>query len=291
MDKLSKIIDNSTINKYYVFRSENFRTPSKMEMDLGLWVDRIGARTDNVKPDKMRLLGLYAAVHIEKGNGIFISRTKGSMKATAGDIMLVFPDEPSLYYPETDTWKTKWIVWDGKEAHLLQKLGILKQENPLVHSYGAFFDKIFTSLQFLMRREDVPSLLERKNSILSLILHLNRSLDKNKDSFHSSLIIEKALKRIQDNTGGNEIPIPALAKECNLSQTHFRRLFKAYTGRSPKDYMLSLKISEAKKMLSEGRNIKECAELLGFNDVFYFMRTFKNMSGMTAGNFMKTLSS
>jgi AraC-like DNA-binding protein len=76
-----------------------------------------------------------------------------------------------------------------------------------------------------------------------------------------------------------------LASECNLSPTHFRRIFDKYTGSSPKEFILSMKISKAKQLLSEGKSIKEVAELSGFNDIFYFMRAFKKMSGITAGRF------
>jgi transcriptional regulator GlxA family with amidase domain len=84
-----------------------------------------------------------------------------------------------------------------------------------------------------------------------------------------------------------DMAVPGLAWRFTLSTTHFRNLFKAYTDRSPKEFMVFLRITKAQELLSGGMRIKEVAERVGFKDEFYFMRMFKKLTGTPPGKFVK----
>jgi iron complex transport system substrate-binding protein len=79
-----------------------------------------------------------------------------------------------------------------------------------------------------------------------------------------------------------------LAGRLNLSKTHFRRLFHAYTGKSPKEFLVSIRIAEAKHLLLEGMPMKQVAIAVGYEDLFYFMRVFKKNVGIPPGLFANT---
>lgn len=274
-------MDEKNILIAEVIRSEIFRTPLGFEKDLGLWVDRIGESISSEKPEKLRILGLYAAVYIEKGEGCYISGNASAKNVKAGDVMIVYPKIPTRYYPK-DEWKSKWIVWGGPEAERLERTGYLKET--IVHDRNESVKKAYLSLFRIKSREDIESVLERKKILLQMILDLYRTSKEKTVASQNEVLIEKLIDRITENPCG-DYPVVKLASECNLSPTHFRRLFDKYTGSSPKEFILSMKISRAKQLLSEGKSIKESAELSGFNDTFYFMRAFKKMTGITAGRF------
>ena len=46
-----------------------------------------------------------------------------------------------------------------------------------------------------------------------------------------------------------DVSMPEIAERLNVSYTKFRRLFKEYTGMSPAQYFINLKIHRAKEML------------------------------------------
>lgn len=276
-------MDKKNISKTEVIRSEQFRTPLGFEKDLGLWVDRIGESISSEKPEKLRILGLYAAVYIEKGEGGYISGNASPKNVKAGDVMIVYPKIPTRYYPK-DEWKSKWIVWGGPEAERLERTGYLKET--IVHDRNESVKKAYLSLFRIKSREDIESVLERKKILIQMILDLYRSSREKAEYSQNDILIGRLIDRISENPG-SDYSIVRLASECNLSPTHFRRLFYKYTGSSPKEFILSMKISRAKQMLSEGKSIKEAAELSGFNDIFYFMRAFKKMTGITSGRFNK----
>jgi len=79
--------------------------------------------------------------------------------------------------------------------------------------------------------------------------------------------------------------VSQLAQRCCISETHFRRLFKRYTGITPKDYILAAQISKAKQLLAQGTSIKQTAKQIGCKDVCYFMRIFKKHTNQTAAQF------
>jgi AraC-like DNA-binding protein len=281
MDDKNIIMDKKNITKTDVIRSEQFRTPLGFEKNLGLWVDRIGQAVDTKRSEKLRILGLYAAVYVEKGEGYYISGNASPKNAKAGDVMIVYPKIPTRYYPK-DEWKSLWVVWGGPEAECLEKTGYLKEV--IIHDKGESVRKAYMSLLRIKSREDIESVLERKKILIQMILELYRNSKEKIPVSQNEILLGKLIDRISEDPC-RDFSVVKLASECNLCPTHFRRLFEKYTGSSPKEFILSMKVSRAKQLLSEGKTIKEAAELSGFNDVFYFMRAFKKMTGTTAGKF------
>ena len=73
-----------------------------------------------------------------------------------------------------------------------------------------------------------------------------------------------------------------IAKQLNISYSGFRRAFKEFTGTSPSQYMLELKLNEAKLMLSTtNQPVKEISYSLNFENPDYFPIFFKNRTGKT----------
>ena len=71
-----------------------------------------------------------------------------------------------------------------------------------------------------------------------------------------------------------------LAELCNLSSTHFRRLFCEKMGKSPMQYRESIRIHWAKKLLqTQMFTIAEVAEQLGYSDVYHFSKVIKKHTG------------
>ena len=58
-------------------------------------------------------------------------------------------------------------------------------------------------------------------------------------------------------------------------------MFKNYTGVSPLQYQLDLKVLRAKEMLLQtDRTVKEISYALGFQSIYYFSRVFKSKLGV-----------
>ena len=71
------------------------------------------------------------------------------------------------------------------------------------------------------------------------------------------------------------LQISALARECGMSETYFRRLFHEAYGVSPKQYIQGLRFRLAKSMLTgTDRPIADIARECGFENICTFSRAF-----------------
>ena len=83
-----------------------------------------------------------------------------------------------------------------------------------------------------------------------------------------------------------------LAKLCGLSERHFFRRFKEATGFSPINWLRRERISLAQaKLLERGSSIKQIADQVGYNDVFFFSRDFKRHTGSCPSEYRRERSS
>ncbi len=271
------------------YRDERFRTPLKEETEIGLWVDRIGWGKDNFIGPRRRILGKYCANFVVSGHGELVSASIGKRRLYPGDVIFSFPEEPSAYYP-SDHWESKWIVWNGPEACNLEKLGFLNVMEPVMHDPDGVVLEAFGLLSVIENDRSVESILERKTIILNMILKLFRMQRKRKRErererhYVYNYRVREAVDFLRAHYR-EPMLMSKLAWQFNLSPSHFRRVFKDYTGNTPKELMTSLRISRAKELLSAGRQIKEVSGLVGYNDVFYFMRLFKKHVKMPPGRF------
>jgi AraC-like DNA-binding protein len=75
------------------------------------------------------------------------------------------------------------------------------------------------------------------------------------------------------------LQVARLAALVHISPSHYFALFKRRTGCAPIDFFIRLRIEQACRLLDETlMNVKEVAAVLGYDDPFYFSRTFKSVS-------------
>lgn len=81
---------------------------------------------------------------------------------------------------------------------------------------------------------------------------------------------------------GRDWTIAAMARRCALSPPHFNRLWRQAWGMAPIQYVLRQRVRRAIQFLRESDlPIQQIAESLGYNDVFFFHRQFRRLTGAT----------
>ncbi|KPQ19396.1 MAG: AraC family transcriptional regulator [Algoriphagus marincola HL-49] len=87
-----------------------------------------------------------------------------------------------------------------------------------------------------------------------------------------------------------KISLDEMAAVANLSKEAFCRYFKLRTRKTFTQYLLQLRINEAQKLLQEtDLGISEIAYQVGFENLSYFNRSFKNLTGIPPKAFRKSL--
>ncbi len=81
------------------------------------------------------------------------------------------------------------------------------------------------------------------------------------------------------------VRLSELADLTGLSKTYVIPSFRRLVGMPPYEWLLQLRIEEARKHLQMGRPISELPTELGFSDQSHFHRRFKNITGMTPATY------
>lgn len=98
-------------------------------------------------------------------------------------------------------------------------------------------------------------------------------------------VLKPALEYIE-NQPFEAYSIEDLAQMCGMSSGGFRRLFKQYTRKSPKEYISDIKLKVAKTLLEESdMTVGDIAEILHFDTSAYFCRFFKQKTGLSPSSY------
>jgi AraC family transcriptional regulator len=99
----------------------------------------------------------------------------------------------------------------------------------------------------------------------------------------------RSLRRLEEYVRENltqPICLAELSGIAGLSKRHFLRAFQESVGATPYNYVLSLRIDEAKRRLSEtGDSIVDVALATGFSHAQHFSTSFKKATGLTPSAF------
>jgi AraC-like DNA-binding protein len=80
----------------------------------------------------------------------------------------------------------------------------------------------------------------------------------------------------------NNLTLEDISKAAGMTPKYFYRLFREMTQRSPIDYLNYYRIEcSCTQLVSTDASIAEIALNCGFNDISYFIETFKKYSGIT----------
>ena len=97
--------------------------------------------------------------------------------------------------------------------------------------------------------------------------------------------VQKAIRLMQANLSRRLLP-GEIANAVNLSLAHLRYLFKAETGVSPAQYLRSLRMQEAGRLLETTfLSVKEVMHRIGVYDESHFTRDFKKVYGLTPAQY------
>lgn len=78
------------------------------------------------------------------------------------------------------------------------------------------------------------------------------------------------------------LKLEQLADFAGFSASHFRRVFKSITGKNLTQYMQTLRVEEACRLLkSSSMSVEHIAEEVGYLDMKHFYSVFKRVSGKT----------
>lgn len=249
-----------------------------------LWIDRVGERTSRVAMTAPRLLGMYGVVHVVKGRGRLHSPPTGWRSLRAGDAFYLFPDTPNVF-ESAGEWTCGSIVFDGPLANSLKNAGFMSPSEPVIRDESGLAIRACRSIARLMTKVDRRSVLRRSVLLQQLIVDLDdRRVAHGDPRRHLIDGIEAYL----DAHCAETVDPARVAERFGVSYSHLRRLFRRHAGMGIKKYVTLRRVDRARRIIAEGdRSLKETAGMCGYDDVYHFMRVFKNVVGVPPGRFAK----
>ena len=78
-----------------------------------------------------------------------------------------------------------------------------------------------------------------------------------------------------------KMTISEFAKRLHVSPTVLKKAFSATTGKGVMEYFMELKISEAQRLIGEGKSLSYISDHLGFSSQCYFSTVYRRVMGVT----------
>lgn len=104
----------------------------------------------------------------------------------------------------------------------------------------------------------------------------------------AKLLVEKAIKYIEENYHDSELSVDALCQHLNVSATYFSTLFKKETGINFINYLTNVRMEKALQMLNTTEEkTYNIAEKVGYTEPNYFSYVFKKHYGISPSNYRK----
>src|SRR5690606_12861615 len=237
--------------------------------------------------NKGRILDGYYIVFITSGHGIFESAETSKYVVEAGSCFILFPGVWHRYKPDPSIgWEEYWVGFDGSyPQQTITKF--FDPKDPIIKTgLNKELLTAFTQLLGLVSQAQIgyPQLIA--GITMQILALLNRvKLTENTENDPESVWVSQVIFLLQQQLNDN-INMEELASRFPISYSKFRKVFKKYTGTSPNQYHLDLRLNKAKELLENtNMNIKEVGYYTGFDSPHYFSRLFKKKFGNSPKGF------
>lgn len=151
------------------------------------------------------------------------------------------------------------------------------------------FENLFRLIYIERTNEGLYCMTKCKKWLYEIIFRIKQDCREMYVPNHKAIRLKPAFDYISANFLTENINTAALAKLCNMSESHFRDIFKQTTGYTPKHYINSVKINYAAELILKRnyKNINDISTASGFNDLSYFSRIFLKIFGIRPSTYIK----
>ncbi len=99
--------------------------------------------------------------------------------------------------------------------------------------------------------------------------------------------LKKILTYLRQNYD-KQLTLTDMAQAAGMSPKYFCYFFKEMTGKTPVEYLKGFRIEKAsRKLLNTDASVTDIAFACGFNDLSYFIKTFKSVKNVSPAKFRK----
>ncbi|TYP79162.1 helix-turn-helix transcriptional regulator [Paenibacillus methanolicus] len=261
----------------------HFLTPTEFEKAGAAWPIRIGMNI--AKPHYHigpRISPYYYLIFVLEGEGEF-RQSGGEYLLAAGDLFCLFPQVTHEYWTNPlKRLRKLFFAFEGKGAlSLLARAGLTPQRP---HASGGATNEA-SALAEELRRLAAESGGGSDLLRLSLFLRIFDALSLRSASYSVSAGQDTWLQNGRaylDIHYAEDIAIERVAAAVGVERSHFTKMFRHAYGMPPMQYLLRLRMNEARLLLEQtGYTVADIARSVGYPDLFSFSKAFKKHAGIS----------
>jgi signal transduction histidine kinase/ligand-binding sensor domain-containing protein/AraC-like DNA-binding protein len=141
---------------------------------------------------------------------------------------------------------------------------------------------------YLIKPFDSQELQIRVKNLIEIRRKLQAAFKDSKVSFREEKLLspvdqrflERVMAIISDKLADEHFDVKQFSYKIGMSGTQLRRKMNALTGQSPNQFIRSMRLKEAARLIrEEQQTVSEAAYLTGFNSLSYFSKCFKEEFG------------
>ena len=245
---------------------------------LGFYPDALGHRMSRPAPDD------HLLIYCRAGQG-WLQTEDGRLAIGGGDLLLLPKGQAHAYGADPDKpWTLYWVHFDGElVADFLRPLG----KGPLwrIGVQPRLLTEFDALLNLRKQGLSLPHFIYAAHQLQALLASL--AVLPARAKLKSGRVLDvDAVQAVMRSHLHDSLNLDALAAQFKLSRFHFAKTYRALTGHAPIQDFIQLKMAHACRLLDEGeQGIREVAEQLGYEDVYYFSRLFRKVVGMAPSHY------
>lgn len=209
-------------------------------------------------------------------DGIFNTEIDGVTYHLKKGAVVLYPPKYKYHYWGEPPAKYSCAHFTGSYAeNLLMDLGFPLEPYVLKGEFSPKINDLFDK----MMEQNLINAMFLQHSLACLLEEILLTIAVNREKSGGYRTFKKSIKYIRANYT-KKIQVPYLAKLEGISNSRYDTLFSKEMGKTPMEYILSLRLSKAcELLLSTDMAISLVGETVGYKDQYFFSRIFKKHIG------------
>ena len=201
--------------------------------------------------------------YVMEGFG-YVYKKEKTYRVEAGQAFLIFPGEIVTYTADIEhPWHYQWIAFDGQRSDQFRELPDVLPSFP-----RELLDELFDIPEKGASEYLAASILFRLYAtLLNRKKEGNRYVQQAQDMIHAMYM--------------QPLRIESIAAQLHIDRRYLSQLFKQQTGQSVQDFLISVRMTEAKKLLLKDCSVESAAFFCGYESACNFSRMFKRRFGIS----------
>jgi AraC-like DNA-binding protein len=228
-----------------------------------------------------RVLESLQVVLITAGRGQLELRGRKEQAIETGTAFMLFPGVWHRYRPDPATgWEESWVELSGPTVDRLRQKKVLSLRAPVLpNAFAVGLEGLLDAVHARAREPGVgydPQLAAAGLAVLGAWTNAGHAAQRDT---RIARAVADAERHLSEHLA-DPVNIALLARRLGVAYSHFRSAFKAHTGYAPWQYVLHLRLAQARRQLAASdATLEEVASRLGFSSAFHLSAAFKRACG------------